>query len=215
MNTMERRIIPGTIELRGKGKATKLCGYAAVFNSDSEDLGGFVERIASGAFTTALSRSDLDVRCLFNHDQSQLLGRTKSNTLRVSQDSKGLWYEVDVPDTSVGRDILTMCERGDITQSSFGFSIADGGQEWSENYTRRLITQVSQLYDVSPVTTPAYTAASVQARDAFLFPSGRPQHSSTEEARRDGLKFLFGEKRRTLSLRDLAQRHIDRIREQL
>lgn len=166
MSNVERRIIPGTIELRAKGNATKLCGYAAVFDSDSEDLGGFVERIAPGAFTAALARSDLDVRALYNHDQSQLLGRTKSGTLRVSQDSRGLYYEVDIPDTQLGRDLRTMCERGDITQSSFGFSIADGGQEWSQSYTRRLITRVEQLFDVSPVTTPAYQAATVQARNA-------------------------------------------------
>lgn len=174
MSNVERRVITGTIELRGAGAAKMLRGYASIFNSDSEDLGGFIERIAPGAFTDALTGSP-DIRCLFNHDQSALLGRTASKTLKVSQDSRGLYYECTLPDTQLGHDILVMCERGDITQSSFAFSITDDGQTWSDNYSRRLITKVAELYDVSPVTVPAYPAASVSARNAFLFSGESPQ----------------------------------------
>lgn len=229
-NRIERRVFKFELRASKAGNKTKLSGYAAVFNSDSEDLGGFVEQIAPGAFSQVLASSTLDCRCLLNHDPSLILGRTTSGTLRLHQDSQGLFYECDVPDTGAGRDVLVSAERGDINQSSFGFRVADddgaeqwydkNGREvspWSYEGVRRIVRKVSELFDVSPVTYPAYTASSVEARSRFLFPEGRPQRSTgnAEDARRDGQKLIFSERRRKDALRDVAQRQIDRIRQQL
>jgi HK97 family phage prohead protease len=175
-----------------QGNATKLVGYASVFNVESEDLGGFTEQIAPGAFRNVLAGNP-DVRCLLNHDPNMLLGRTLNGTLVLREDANGLYYECTVPDTSAGRDVLTLAERGDISQSSFGFRIAD--EEWSMDGTKRIIRSVSALYDVSPVTYPAYPTASAQARAAFLFPEGAPQRTSAtlEDERSAGLLFVAKE----------------------
>ena len=141
-----------------------LVGYAARFNSWSEDLGGFVERIKPGAFKTALMTSD--VRALYNHDSNQLpLGRTPK-TLRLAEDSKGLKVEIDLPDTQNARDLQTSIDRGDISQMSFGFTVAENGDEWKEKdgTAKRTITEVHELFDVSPVVYPAYTSTKVAVR---------------------------------------------------
>jgi uncharacterized protein len=186
---LERRLITTELRAVGQGKNSKIAGYAARFNSDSEDLGGFIEQIAPGAFTDALADPKLDAICLFNHD-GQPLGRTTSGTMKVTQDSVGLFYECTVPDTQLGRDILTLVERGDISQSSFGFAIADGGDVWTDNYTRRLITKVACLFDCSPVGRPAYEATSVEARSKFLFPEGAPIRGNAEQQRSAARVFL-------------------------
>jgi uncharacterized protein len=97
-NKFERRVHSSEFRVIRTGKTTKLCGYASVFNSDSEDLGGFTEQIAPSAFDAVLATNP-DVRCFVNHDSSMLLGRTVSNTLMLRSDSKGLYYEVLCPDT--------------------------------------------------------------------------------------------------------------------
>ena len=137
-------------------------GYAAVFNSESEDLGGFIEIIKPGAFSDVL---DNDVRALWNHDQNYLLARTTSGTLKISEDARGLYYEFDAPNTTYGNDLLELLRRGDVTQSSFGFAIKK--DEWvSRNgLTYRYIHSVSRLFDVSPVTYPAYPAATSQIKN--------------------------------------------------
>jgi hypothetical protein len=114
-----------------QGKATRLSGYAAVYNSDREDLGGFTEQIVPGAFDAVLA-SGQDVRCLVNHDPSLLLGGTLSGTLTLRSDSKGLFYDVSVPDIQLGRDTPALAERGDITQSSFGFTLDEDDQDAEE-----------------------------------------------------------------------------------
>lgn len=165
---IERRIAesgPLKIERRsGDAAGVTIRGYAAVFDKYSNNLGGFREIIKPGAFADVLEN---DVRALFNHDANHVLGRTLSGTLRVFQDDTGLGYEVDLPDTQTARDLAISIERGDVTQSSFAFTIAPGGATWGEDdqvgYTRT-ITQVGRLYDVSPVTYPAYPDASVAAR---------------------------------------------------
>lgn len=230
MNRLERRVI--TTEFRtvkAPGKPTRLVGYGAVFNSDSEDLGGFVEQIAPGAFTEVLA-SNPDCRCLLNHDPSAILGRTKSGTLALRQDSIGLHYDCLMPDTTLGRDLLVSAERGDITQSSFGFRVGEEDDDeewydrngrrvanWSYEGIRRVIKRVAELFDVSPVTYPAYTASSVEARSRFLFPEGRPQRNtdSADDLQRAGRKLVLNARRRRDALRDVAQRQIDRIRQNL
>jgi len=165
---LERRVLDtGPIEIRNTvdsdGKVT-LCGYAAVFNRLSARMCGFHELIAPGAFDGCMGD---DIRALFNHDSSVVLGRTSSKTLRITQDAHGLRYEVDLPDTQAARDLATSIARGDVSQSSFAFSLAQKGDRWEKNEEGvqvRTITKVARLYDVSPVTYPAYPDASVALR---------------------------------------------------
>lgn len=131
-------------------------GYAAVYNSDSEWMGGFYEQIATGAFDYVM---DNDVRAYFNHDENLLLGRVSSGTLRIGTDKKGLWYEVDLPNTTYSRDLVELMKRGDVNQSSFAFLIEKDRWEERNGKTYRIIEKVSRLLDVSPVSQPAYPDA--------------------------------------------------------
>ena len=135
-----------------------ITGYAAVFGEMSMDLGGFREIIEPGAFAGA---QEMDVRALWNHDASRVLGRTRAGTLRLAEDAHGLRVEIDVPDTTTGQDALESIQRGDVDQMSFGFRVPEGGDDW-EGRTRRL--KRVELFDVSPVTYPAYPQTSVQVR---------------------------------------------------
>jgi len=162
----ETRALPGEIEVRSDddGKRQVITGYAAVFGSYSQDLGGFVEIIKPGAFRQALAE-DQDVRALIDHDSRLILGRTKSGTLRLTEDDRGLHYEIDVPDTQAGRDVVTSIRRGDISGSSFSFTVRGvDGDSWREEGDRviRELRSVD-LYDVSPVTYPAYKATDASA----------------------------------------------------
>lgn len=165
-NTLERRTfsIDGlTVEVRDGQKPT-IRGHAAVFNTLSEDLGGFREQIVKGAFAEAIERDD--VRALFNHNPDHVLGRNMAGTLRLSEDERGLAIEIDPPDTQIARDLITSMQRGDITQMSFGFSVRPGGQDWAKDDEGRNIRTLKKLrlFDVSPVTFPAYPATDVAVR---------------------------------------------------
>ncbi|MCW5568428.1 MAG: HK97 family phage prohead protease [Burkholderiales bacterium] len=152
------------LEVRSEGDSKSIRGYAAKFDVLSENLGGFREQIKPGAFADVL---DNDVRALVNHDPNLILGRNKSGTLDIGQDETGLWYEAKLPDTQAARDLAQSISRGDINQSSFAFSVASGGQDWSEDDDGRIIrtiTKFSRLYDVSAVTYPAYPDATVGMR---------------------------------------------------
>lgn len=184
MNDFERRFFEsGKIEIRktdGNEKASPITlrGYAAKFDAMSENLGGFREQIAAGAFADVLKD---DVRALFNHDANQVLGRTTAGTLRIAQDSTGLYYEVDLPDTQAARDLATSIERGDVSQSSFAFRVAPNGDSWNENEDGviiRTITKFARLYDVSPVTYPAYPDATIGTRSMQAWKAGREAAAS-------------------------------------
>jgi len=165
---LERRAFAAELRVDRAGEKPVIRGHAAVFNALSEDLGGFREQIAPGAFKNAIGRDD--VRALFNHDSNLILGRNKAGTLRMSEDDTGLAIEIDPPDTQYARDLMVSMERGDITQMSFGFSVTKQGQKWEENgqtHTRTL-TDV-RLYDVSPVTLPAYPQTDVALRSLTEF----------------------------------------------
>lgn len=163
MADIERRQLNEGLELRARdGGGKTLTGYAAVFDSLSEDLGGFREIIKPGAFDRALKEGH-DVRALVNHDNSLLLGRSASGTLRLSVDPRGLKYEIDLPDTTAARDVAESVKRGDISGSSFGFrTIADAWPKVDGVVTREVIDL--ELLDVSPVTYPAYRATEVSLR---------------------------------------------------
>jgi len=159
-------------EKSSKTAAPLVRGYAALFNTKSSDLGGFIERIDPHAFDEV----DLEdgVVALFNHDPSLILARSggANATLRLGTDERGLWYEFTPPNSPNGQNLAEALRRGDITQSSFGFSITrDGGQEWDwvedeqgEEHAFRTIKKIARLYDISPVTYPAYPDTSVAAR---------------------------------------------------
>ena len=142
----------------------RISGYAAVFDKWSEDLGWFREKIAPGAFADALKKSD--TVALFNHDSNLVLGRTSNGTLRLKEDEVGLHMEVDLPDTQAASDLYKLVERGDIKQQSFGFIVEENEWRYGKNgeLDERTITRVSDLFDVSPVTYPAYPDTSVAKR---------------------------------------------------
>ena len=140
----------GTIEVReAEGDEMILEGYAAVYNSET-DLGPFREVIRPGAFDDVMTN---DVRALINHDPNLVLGRTTNGTLELSSDERGLKYRVKLGGQSYARDFYESVKRGDISQSSFAFTIDK--QSWNEERTVRSVDKVRQLLDVSPVTYPA------------------------------------------------------------
>ena len=182
----EKRTFTGTVNYRedGEGMPKEIGGIAAVINSVT-DLGYFEEVIMAGAFDNALSK-DYDIRCLFNHEAELILGRTKANTCKVFVNADGNLEYTWVPDyenpthMSVVRSIM----RGDITQSSFAFTIKE--QTWSESTKygtmgKRTIKVIEDLYDVSPVTYPAYEETEADARSIAQL---RDQELEIEAAKR-------------------------------
>lgn len=154
-------------EIRIDGK--NVVGYAAVYNTWSHDLGGFVETIAPGAFSRSL-QSGRDVRALFNHDSAKVLGRQKARTLEVFEDAKGLGFSCVLGETNFANDLRKMLDRGDVDQCSFGFTLDydGGGDDWlpPENAMapcRRVLRSVN-LFEVSVVTFPAYEDTSASLR---------------------------------------------------
>jgi HK97 family phage prohead protease len=163
MNKLERRFITQEFRVSGDGEEPKIGGYAAVFNSASEDL-GWTEMIDPNAFDSVMSKSP-DCRCLFNHDPNLILGRTTANTLTLSVDARGLAYTCIPPDTSLARDLMVSMRRRDITGSSFGFiAKRDDWRVNPDGSVTRTILEFEELLDVSPVTYPAFTAASSGVR---------------------------------------------------
>ena len=152
---------------RDEGEPVKIKGHAAVFDKLSDPIMGFREKIAPGAFRKSIRRK-ADVRALWNHNPDYVLGRTKSGTLRLKEDDIGLAIEIQPPDTQWANDLVTTIERGDVDQMSFGFVVVK--EEWTEDHkkkeTVRTLEEVD-LFDVSPVTFPAYpqTDVAVRARE--------------------------------------------------
>jgi len=160
----ERRFTPGVIEVRTGDGGRKIGGYGAVFGKLSRNLGGFVERVDTGAFNQARTLGWPNVVCRYNHDPNMVLGTTAGRTLQLRTDSVGLDYEVLPPQSRT--DILELVERGDVQFSSFAFRVPQGGDEWSttdQNYPMRTLHEV-QLVDVAPVLDPAYPDATAGLR---------------------------------------------------
>ncbi len=164
---IERRVHAQHFEVRGSDNANdkaKISGYAAVFDSPSEDLGYFRESIDPHAFDTVMATAP-DVRALFNHDPNLILGRTKAGTLALSLDARGLAYTIDPPDTQLARDLITSMQRGDVTQSSYAFIVArDQWTDEADGTVSRRILEIEELFDVSPVTYPGFTATSAEVQ---------------------------------------------------
>jgi hypothetical protein len=172
---LERRFeTHGELRVKGSGDKRKIGGYAAKFNVLSEDLGYFREQLDPHCFDACLAANP-DVRCLWNHDANHILGRTKAGTMRLKTDAVGLDYEVDPPATQLANDLMISMERGDVTQSSFGFIVTD--DVWRDDpagngMAIRTVLK-AELFDCSPVTFPAYTDATSGVRQLrALFPDG-------------------------------------------
>jgi HK97 family phage prohead protease len=151
---IERRELLHDLEIRAVGDGMTLRGYAAVFNSPSQPL-PFIETIERGAFADSL-KSRNDVKLLWNHDTSVVLGSTRAGTLRLVEDERGLLVEADLPQTQAGKDAAISIQRGDVTAFSFGFRIPAGGDEWA-SASERVLKRVN-LHEVSVgVAFPAYT----------------------------------------------------------
>jgi HK97 family phage prohead protease len=171
---IERRVIgPALGEIRvAEEDGPKLTGYAAKYGVWT-DLGWFKEKIKAGAFDEVLKTSD--ARALKNHDPNLLLGRESSGTLRLASNSVGLKFEIDVPDTTTGQDALEEVRRGDLAGCSFSFTIPEDGTEWVEKagqLPERTILRVDRLFDVGPVTFPAYEETTVIARSVEALRAG-------------------------------------------
>ena len=183
---MEKRFQVTEVRAVKNGDKRTITGYAARYNVLSDDLGGFRERIASGAFKRILDTNP-DVVCLFNHSDNAVLGRTTAGTLRLSEDSRGLKFECDLPDTTAGRDTYKSVQPGDLNGCSFAFMVDDARMcDYKEEEINdedesmrgklkrafrtvvRTIRDFANLIDVSVVTHPAYPQTSVDARHLLV-----------------------------------------------
>jgi HK97 family phage prohead protease len=168
MAKIEKRTNEVQFELRAVegGDGMTFTGYAAVFNSPSEPL-PFIEKIAPGAFKRSL-RARNDIKLLWNHDTGSVLGSTRAGTLKLEEDNYGLRVTAVLPETSLGKDVRTLVQRGDVNAMSFGFSVPANGDSWNTEGTERTLRSV-RIHEVSIVAFPAYTStagtASVRSFD--------------------------------------------------
>lgn len=160
MMKQETRYLPLELRIAEHGGRT-LVGMIP-YNKRSVDLGGFAEVIAPGAFAEAL-QPGADVRCIWNHGTSDVLGRTTSGTLSLSDSPEGLQFRCDLPDTAVGRDVATLAQRRDVAGASFGFVCLK--DEWSKDagLNVRTLRKVA-MYEISPTSFPAYPDTTVALR---------------------------------------------------
>ena len=183
----------------------RITGHAAVFDQLSEDLGGFREKVAPGAFKRALKGAD--TRALFNHNPDYVLGRSTAGTLSLAEDLTGLAIEAEPPQTSWANDLLVSMERGDINQMSFAFTTRkDRWETGADGLALRTVLEVERLYDVSVVTYPAYPQTDAAVREAL----------AEEDLDVDALRGLLARARHALPIgeadRALVARSIDILR---
>jgi HK97 family phage prohead protease len=178
----ETRSFKTELRTEQSGGKTFLVGRAASFGVMSHDLGGWREIIEHGAFDDALAAPDLDVVHNVNHDPSKILGRTLSGTTTLTSDVRGLNYRTLLPDVTYARDLAELCKRGDVSQSSFAFTVDPDDEDWSdtddpdnpgERCGLRTISRVSRLFDVATVASPAYPGTAAGITDRSL-PASMP-----------------------------------------
>lgn len=159
MSTLEVRTVPATIEkINVDGRMPSISGYAATYNTLSQDLGGFREIIRPGSI-----QPHTDVRALLGHERANLLGRTKSGTLKLNLDEKGVGFSLELPNTTLGRDVAEMLQRGDYDSMSFGFKTTKDVWSTSSEGTIRELHGID-LREISIVAEPAYSGTSVSVR---------------------------------------------------
>lgn len=184
MGEMERRVSAARLEIREEGDGPVIVGYAAVFGEWSQDLGGFVETILPGFFAPTL---DQDVRALWQHDPLYVLGRTTNETLALEEDDRGLRVRIVPPESGWARDAVVSLRRGDVSQMSFAFAVERELWEPVQNgLSQRTLVTARALYDVSPVTFPAYPQTSVAVRqtvERLRAEAGHGQDAAEAEAR--------------------------------
>ncbi|MBB3035385.1 HK97 family phage prohead protease [Alteriqipengyuania lutimaris] len=191
----ERRAFVGGLELRAEGdgesgQTTK--GYACLYDNDTNIGGYFIERFAKGAFTKSLK--ERDVVALHSHDDGRPMGRKSRDTLRFSDDDKGLGFENDLPDTQDGRDLATSLERGDIEGMSFRFRAIK--EEWDESgdVPKRTVIE-AELYEITYTAFPAYPDTEVGMRSLQAARDERRQHNKAGAAARLRMKQAHVERR--------------------
>jgi HK97 family phage prohead protease len=162
VSKIETRVFLNDFEVRETADGMTLTGYAARFNEPSEPL-PFIERIAPGAFKRSL-RAKNDIKLLWNHSSSDVLGSTRSGTLRLSETDLGLYVEADLPDTQAGRDAKVLIQRGDVTGFSFGFTVPPNGDSWNSEGTERTLKSVRLLEVSTGVAFPAYPSTNGTAQ---------------------------------------------------
>jgi HK97 family phage prohead protease len=199
MNQIERRYLltadsPEAITVEHRdGEPPVLAGISPPWDSLSVDLGGFREKFAPNAFDGLIDRHPndprpkLDVPFLINHDPSLITGRTTNGRLTITKEPRGLGYRHTPIQTSAGRDLVMLVEDRTITGASFAFTVADGGEVWTEDERGgivRTVTQASGLYDISAVTNPAYPSSSIAPRslDAWKAARGLVAHRADEKS---------------------------------
>lgn len=164
---IEQRVNITEFEVREETNGMRFTGYAALFNSESEPL-PFTEVIEAGAFKRSIDSRN-DIKLLWNHNTSDVLGSTRAKTMKLYEDERGLRVEADLPNTTLGRDAAELLRRGDVDSMSFGFSVPSGGDEWSSDGKMRTLKSV-RLHEVSIVAFPAYSetagTTSVRALEA-------------------------------------------------
>ena len=164
MGTMERRFLPlEDVELRADEEGLHLSGYGAVFNAEATIMGAFREQVAPGAYAKTIQEGD--IRALWNHDPSIVLGRNRSGTLKLEEDDRGLRFELTPPDNEWGRPVVDAVKRGDVSGASILF--APIKQEWQRGESGELALRTikeARLFSVDPVTFPVFTETSVRAR---------------------------------------------------
>jgi hypothetical protein len=179
---LERRAFEVTgLEIRAEGEGPKkIVGYAAVFDSLSEPMWGFREKIQKGAFAASIPKDD--IRALWNHDPNFVLGRNRAGTLKLEEDEKGLRIEITPPGAEWAQGLMESIQRGDVSQMSFGFSTQK--EAWDETDPANIVRTLVQvrLYDVSPVTYPAYTETSVNVRTAEEIAKDHAAERQADEA---------------------------------
>ena len=212
VNKVERRVKTDVdFELRvttTESDGMRFTGYAAVFNSDSEPL-PFIERIMPGAFKRSL-KSRNEIKLFKNHNMDEVLASTRSKTLRLSEDSKGLLAEATLPDTTAGRDLAVLMKRGDVHAMSFGFSVPNRGDSWSDDGMTRQLKEI-RLHEVSIVTGfPAYEATTASVRSLDILAT---RTNVDVDALADALnKLESGEKLPDIQA-DLLQEVVTKLRE--
>lgn len=183
-----RSLDPVNAEVRASRRGRRIEGYAIVFNKESKDLGGFVERIEPGAMEGVLERSD--VLALLNHDENRgVLARSTNGdgTLELSVDNFGVRYAYDAPDTVLGDEVLSGVRRGDIRTSSFAFKIADKGDKWEkrdDGRYLRVVNKFDKIYDVSCVYREAYADTTVAVRNLVEVRTAEAEKTAAEAQKR-------------------------------
>jgi len=168
VSKFETRVNVSDFEIRETGDGMTFTGYASVFNSRSENLGGFTEFVAPGAFTRSL-KSRNDVKLLWNHDSGQVLGSTRAKSMTLTEDARGLKVEAKLPNTQLGRDTAELLRTGLVDSMSFGFNVIK--DSWNAEGNERTL-QAVRLHEVSIVAFPAYSGTagttSVRSLDTLV-----------------------------------------------